>query len=394
MTDTPELQSPAAEAPTTGTGPAGPAPQDTRARAEKSLNGFLAALVTIYGCLMALVVFSASHADGLYYDNVFVSQSQLNDASELAIEAHIGVLHDFDVLEQIQTLEFSGADPEVIEFLYGHLSAEAQASLERSGEIDEIYGQEVYAVPSLERELATRSFDLAAQWSDRANAYEALATALAVGLAFAAWASLLERTNAVRWMFTILATLMLVACLGFLGVHLVTREPIEEYATFSDYEDALVSQEPESTIAGGHYTHPSGAFEFAIPAGWELVEQDAVSALVSDGESAAGVEFSAAETVYTEEEMQAYATDFVAATLEDYQIDVLEVQPEFTHAGVTFTSDGSASRADFFFEQQETVIFVFFFATLSELHDEMVPLRDGMLDTFQGHPEVVQAANP
>lgn len=389
--DTAELSSPAAEAPPSGTSPT---PQDKQARAEKPLNGLLAALVTIYGCLTALVVFAASRADGFYYDNVFVSQSQLNDASELSIEAHIGVLHDFDVLEQMQTLEFSGADPEVIEFLYGQLSAEAQASLERSGEIDEIYGEEAYAAASLERELATRSFDLAAQWSDRASMYEALATALAVGLAFAAWASLLERTNAVRWMFTILATLMLVVCLGFLGVHLVTREPIEEYATFSEYEDALASQELESTIAGERYTHPSGAFEFALPAGWELVEQDAASALVSDGESAAGAEFSAVETAYTEEQMQAYATDFVAGALEDYQIDVLEVQPEFTHAAVTFVSDGIANRADFFFEQQEMVIFVFFFATLSELSDEMVPLRDGMLDTFQGHPEVVQAATP
>ena len=183
--------------------------------------------------------------------------------------------------------------------------------------------------------------------------------------------------------------------MGFLGVHLVTREPLEEYDTFTGDED-YTSIEEGSELAGGLYVHPSGAFEFVIPAGWELAEEDEVSALISDGESLAGAEFSDVERVYTEDEMRAYATDFIDATVEDdqYEINVLDVQPEFTYAGVTLTSGGSVYSADFFFEQQETVIFVFFFATPPDTHEKMLPTRDEILGTFRGDPEAARAASP
>jgi hypothetical protein len=186
-------------------------------------------MVTIYSIVTAIVIFSASRAEGLYYDNVFISQAQLNDASELSIEAHIGVLHDRNVWEQIQAHELSGSGPEIIEFLYSQLSAEAQASMERSGGADQAYLDEVYLAHNVEREKAMRSFDLAAAWSRRASTYQTLATVLAVGLAFAAWASLMDQASRMRGIFAVASALVLLASLGFLGFHLVTREPIEEY---------------------------------------------------------------------------------------------------------------------------------------------------------------------
>jgi hypothetical protein len=395
MTETIATQSPPEDSQPTGTSPTEPSPQDTRSRGERSLTGFLAAMVAIYGILTAVVIFSASRAEGLYYDKVFIAQAHLNDASELSLEAQINILHDLSVWRQIDTLNFSGSDPELIELLYGYFTAEAQASMERSGGPDDIYAEEMFSVHKVEREMADRSFELAGAWSERANTYETLATALAVGLAFAAWASLIEKTGSTRWMFTIVAALILVGSLGFLGVHLITREPLEEYDTFTGDED-YTSIEEGSDLAGGLYVHPSGAFEFVIPAGWELAEEDEVSALISDGESLAGAEFSDVERVYTEDEMRAHATDFIDATVEDdqYEINVLDVQPESTYAGVTLTFDGSVYRADFFLDQQETAIFVFFFATSPDTHEKMLPTRDEIRGTFRSDPEAARAANP
>jgi hypothetical protein len=373
------------------TEPLEPSRQSLKSRATQSLGGILATLVTIYGVLIAIVIFSSSQAQGLYYDNVFISQSHLSDASELSLEAQLNAFHDLNVLEQMRAHELSGADPELIEYLYGHLSASAQASLIRSGDLDGIYADEMYAAHLVERERAMRAFDLAAAWSERSGTYEVITTILAVGLAFAAWASLIEKAINVRWMFTIISTLILVGSLGFLAVHLVAREPLEEYISYSEPASYAIDGS-ESATTGELYVHPSGAFEFAIPAGWELVEEDNVSALIGDGQSAAGVEFATVERVLTEDEMRAYATDFVAATLEGYQIETLDVQPELTYANVSFMSDGSDHTADFFFQQQETVVFVLFFATSSEAYDLMLPTRDKMLDTFQGHPEAVQAS--
>jgi hypothetical protein len=202
-------------------------------------------MVTVYGILTALVLLSASNASGLYYDNVFIAQAHLSDAGELATEALVEVVHDFSVLEQMRVHELSGSNPEIVKFLHARLSAAAQASLERSGWLDETYAAELSLAHDAERARADKSFDLAVAWSERAGIYETLAAVLAVGLAFAAWASLMERAGVIRWMFALIAALILLGCLGFLGLHLVTREPLEDYRTFYD-------------------AHPSGAFEFVI----------------------------------------------------------------------------------------------------------------------------------
>lgn len=362
--------------------------QDTPSFADRFLKGLLASMVAVYGILTALTIFASSRAEGLYYDNVFIAQAQLNDASELAIEAHIEVSRDLNVLEQMQIQELAGAGLEMTEFLYGHLSADAQASLERSGGIDETYIEGMYLSHNVERERSMRSFDLAVAWSERSSTHETLATMLAVGLAFAAWASLIENAGVIRWVFTAIATLILMGSLGFLGLHLVTREPIEEYAAFID------EGELELILAGGSYVHPSGAFEFAIPTSWELVEEDAALALVSDGESFVGGEFSDVGSVYGQDEMEAHAIQFVDALLGDYQpqMDTLDVDSDVAYAGVNFVIDGIDSYADFFFEQRETVIFVFFFATPSDIYEEMLLVRDGVRDTFQVDPDAARTS--
>jgi hypothetical protein len=57
---------------------------------------------------------------------------------------------------------------------------------------------------------------------------------LSVGLAFAAWASLMDGTGLVRWLFALVAALVLVVCLCFLGIHFLTQEPIPDYLSFLD----------------------------------------------------------------------------------------------------------------------------------------------------------------
>ena len=99
------------------------------------------------------------------------------------------------------------------------------------------YWEEIFFHHNVERDLAMRSIGLAAAWSERSSKYQTLVTLLAVGIAFAAWASLMERAGGMRWMFTAVAGLILIACLVFLSVYLVGREPLEEYVTFAGYEN-------------------------------------------------------------------------------------------------------------------------------------------------------------
>lgn len=204
-------------------------PEKSARRMRVTLNGLLAAMVSIYSILTAVVVFSGYEAEGLYYDNIFIAQAHLNDASELAIEAHLTALHDIDVWEQIEVHMILDSNPEVIDFLYGELSGEAQASVDRSGGLDETYGEEVFNNHMIERGMAMDAYDHAVAWSERASVYQILSMAMAVGLAFAAWASLMKENNLIRGFFIVVATLLLIGSLLSLGFQLVTREPLDEY---------------------------------------------------------------------------------------------------------------------------------------------------------------------
>jgi hypothetical protein len=226
ITPTPAEKAPAAEA-----HPTEPSPRDPRDWS-KYLNGFLAALVSVYSILTAVVVYSASQAQDAYYRQVFHAQAALNDASELAIEGHINVLHDLNVVEKIYIQELTDPNPEITEFLLGHLSAPAQDSLARSGEFDDLYAEEVYAAHNENRELAMELFEQAIHYAERGGTFETIATILAVGLAFAAWASLMEQTVRTRWWFAAIAGVILLGSVIFLGITLVTSEPLALLTNF------------------------------------------------------------------------------------------------------------------------------------------------------------------
>jgi len=108
-----------------------------------------------------------------------------------------------------------------------------------------------------ERELAMTSFEYAGEWSRRAGIYNTLATVLAVGLAFAAWASLMKEAGCLRRLFTLISALVLLACLGFLSFHVLTREPLEEYVALADHGDHAFCEQLEPVPAEGPYVHPS-----------------------------------------------------------------------------------------------------------------------------------------
>ena len=172
-----------------------------------------------------------------------------------------------------------------------------------------------------------------------------------------------------------------------------------ELAPDADNREAVAEliEQLRSAFAESVYVHHTGAFEFVIPAGWELFEEDDISALISNGESLAAVEFHDVQAVYTEDDMRAYAEDFVARVMgsADYQPPVLDEQLQSTYTRVTFTaSDGSRNSADFLFTQWETVIYVFLYITPTDAYDEMLPTRDAILDTYQVDPEAAIDASP
>jgi tetratricopeptide (TPR) repeat protein len=183
------------------------------------------------------------------------------------------------------------------------------------------------------------------------------------------------------------------------GQAIADLEHYLELAPDADNREAVADliEQQRSALAEAVYVHPTGAFEFVIPAGWELFGEDDISALISDGESLAAVEFHDVQAVYTEDDMRAYVDDFVARVMgsADYQTSVWDVQRRSAHTRVTFTaSDGGRNSAEFLFAQWETVIYAFLYITPADAYEEMLPTRDAILDTYQVDPEAAIGASP
>lgn len=144
------------------------------------------------------------------------------------------------------------------------------------------------------------------------------------------------------------------------------------------------------------YTHPTGAFTFGVPESWELYSEDELSAAFGDDQSRFGAAF-----VNTGETLKgAEFADFVNDSLDilvDTFADGYEITAEndklkesnLYYVGVTF-SDGDGN-ADFFFEQYDQTIFVFYFTSLA--YADMLPTRDAILDTYTIDADAALAAS-
>ncbi|MCG3212018.1 MAG: hypothetical protein FOGNACKC_05665 [Anaerolineae bacterium] len=145
------------------------------------------------------------------------------------------------------------------------------------------------------------------------------------------------------------------------------------------------------------YTHPSGAFSFGVPEGWDSYSEDEASAAFGDDQSRFGVVFVNTDAAYSAKEFKDFikkSLDIIVDTFADsYDIttenDKLK-ENNLYYVGVSF-SDGDGN-ADFFFEQYDRTIFIFYFTSLA--YADMLPTRDAILDTYQIDVDAALAAEP
>lgn len=96
------------------------------------------------------------------------------------------------------------------EYYLQHFSPELQASIERGDPFDDQYYQDMYIYSSELFDNAFTNFDLAGMLGERESTYQLAMMIAAIGLAFAAYASLLDEKNHLRSLFAVLSVIMLV----------------------------------------------------------------------------------------------------------------------------------------------------------------------------------------
>jgi hypothetical protein len=171
-------------------------------------NLFLGFLVT------ALSVFTAATNYVTYQISGTASGYDTEGARLLAtsnteyVRATQFIILDYDMYDGYYIQQ--GVDDFAAEYYQSNFSPELQASYERDSTFDDQYYEEMYAYSNDLFDQAFEQFDKANAASEREAGFQLAMLVAAVGLAFAAYASLLDEKNHMRPLFALMSFGMLV----------------------------------------------------------------------------------------------------------------------------------------------------------------------------------------
>lgn len=168
----------------------------------------LGTLVAILSVLAAVSGYQSSMADSDQTKNNVLGQKMLTDANAEYLTANQMIVYDYTMYDGWYIAD--DADKEA--YYQASFSPELQASI--AANPDDPFSDSYYAAmhtdPQAMFDEADRLFEVAEQWNERGDALQLVLLISALGLAFAAWASLLGAENKVRLVFGVFAIVALV----------------------------------------------------------------------------------------------------------------------------------------------------------------------------------------
>jgi hypothetical protein len=127
-----------------------------------------------------------------------------------------------------------------------------------------------------------------------------------------------------------------------------------------------------------------------------VIEEAETHATIGDGQSIVGAEFVNAGSIYTKEVMDKFVELYLESFIPVKKYEVLAQRTQGdgrTYVSVAFTSRTDAeAQADFFFEQRDTIVFVFYFSSFA--YDQMLPTWGEIISSFKIDVRAAQAAAP
>lgn len=179
-----------------------------------TLNTVLSCLIATLSIVAAFAAYRAAIVDSTSTDNYFLAQSYLNDSNALYLEQGQDIIYDFSAFDAYVAHDILG-NSELSDYYYDQLSDELLEGMDREeGPFDQVYYDAMYAEAHDTLAFGKETFGKAAHDSNRAVAYQLTVLIMAVGLSFAAWASLAEKQKQTRFMFTMLSVATLAIGLG------------------------------------------------------------------------------------------------------------------------------------------------------------------------------------
>ena len=168
----------------------------------------LGSLIALLSVFTALASYQGSMADSDQNKGEVEGMQVLNAANAEYLTANQEIIQDYTYFASWYLHQDA---PEVAEYYQDSFSPALLAALDRSPEepFDDAYYEEMYAYPNELFDEADTSFSVAQEHDERGDRLQLVVMMTAVGLAFAAWASLLGRDSGMRVLFAVLAIVAL-----------------------------------------------------------------------------------------------------------------------------------------------------------------------------------------
>jgi hypothetical protein len=172
----------------------------------------LGLLVTVMSVLTAAANYATYVVGGTAADYEKEGDRFLADANTAYINASQYIIVDYSIYDNYHVNE--GVDDFAAQYYQSQFSDPLQASMDRGDPFDVQYYAEMEASADAQFKEAFVNLDLASAAGEREAGYQLAMLVSAVGLAFAAYASLLDEANRLRKVFALMSLIMMVLSVG------------------------------------------------------------------------------------------------------------------------------------------------------------------------------------
>lgn len=182
--------------------------------------GTLIALLSIFTTLASL---QGSVADGKQNEYEILGMKSLNDGNAEYLRSNQDITQDYNYFDNWYLNQ--DERPDVAEYYQGSFSQTLLDAMDRDPDTvwDDQYYDEAYAEANAYFDESDTNFEIAGQWNERGDGLQLVLSIMALGLAFAAWASLLKEESNMRVLFAFFAVLALImGVIAYLGLPVLT----------------------------------------------------------------------------------------------------------------------------------------------------------------------------
>ncbi|MBI5825069.1 MAG: hypothetical protein HZB18_13655 [Chloroflexi bacterium] len=183
----------------------------------------LGTLIALLSVLTALASYQGALAGGKQNDYEIEGMKSLNDGNAEYLTSNQEITQDYSYYDTWYINQET--NPDIADYFQAEFSDELLDAIERSGSenpFDEEYYNAKYQIPSEYFDESDINFETAGDWNERGDQLQLVLTIMAIGLAFAAWASLMKEESNLRVFFSLFAIItLLIGLITYLSVPVI-----------------------------------------------------------------------------------------------------------------------------------------------------------------------------